>query len=268
MKHHSTNQRKGQAITLNPISFEQYHEMHCRIDKNHCGVIYPYSITEAFQHGTVFANERSALFWHDCGFAFLFGACDETALTFVYDRFLRKGSITPRRFVLFSSSDAVRSFLQSRENIVCGRRYFFAYPIGQLPPVDPLPAHYRIDELRAEYLTALEGRITPAFSWRNAAEFLSSGKGFCILDGKRPAAWAFSAAVSSEEIDIGIETAASYQHKGLGTAAAEQMIQYTLRQHKRPVWACDASNTASQKLAEKLGFFRTHSCFTFRKESD
>lgn len=36
------------------------------------------------------------------------------------------------------------------------------------------------------------------------------------------AAWAFTAAISSDEIDIGVETRSDYQYSGLGTIVAEK----------------------------------------------
>lgn len=76
------------------------------------------------------------------------------------------------------------------------------------------------------------------------------------------AAWAFTAAISSDEIDIGVETRSDYQYSGLGTIVAEKMIQYCLQQHKRPVWACHSNNMASQKLANKISFLSTMPLFT------
>ena len=35
--------------------------------------VYPRSIIEGFQQGDVFTDGKAALFWHNCGFAFLCG---------------------------------------------------------------------------------------------------------------------------------------------------------------------------------------------------
>ena len=44
-----------------------------------------------------------------------------------------------------------------------------------------------------------------AFSWESDDAFLKNGFGYVAMDGKNSSAITFSAAVSSEEVDIGIE---------------------------------------------------------------
>ena len=82
----------------------------------------------------------------------------------------------------------------------------------------------------------------------------------------KAAAWAFSAAVSSREIDIGIETMPEHRNLGLAKLAAGRMIGYSLSQNKRPVWACDAKNAASYNLALRSGFEKTAECVTIRAD--
>lgn len=69
-----------------------------------------------------------------------------------------------------------------------------------------------------------------------------------------------SAAVSTKEIDIGIETNPNYKKKGLGMIVASKMIRYTLEQGKNPVWACHCKKIASEKMAESLGFVKEDEC--------
>lgn len=104
-----------------------------------------------------------------------------------------------------------------------------------------------------------------ANAYPKAESFLEKGKGYCVVKGGTVAAWAFSAAVSSTEIDIGIETDSEYRRLGLAEIAAKKMIEYCFEQNKRPVWACHQDNTASRKLAEKLGFVKTSECLTVKK---
>ena len=252
---------------MKQIRHEEYQEIRRRIDRSACGAVYPCSVAEQYQGGDIFADEQTVLFWHDCGFAHIFGACSDAALDFVYTNFLRAGSRTERRFVLFTDDAAVVRSLRDRGEILTGKRYFYAYPDSCAPAIRDLPEPLRIAECGADCFETLDGRITPRFSWRDPAQFGKYGRAFCVMDGDTPAAWAFSAAVSAEETDIGVETSPDYQKMGLGTVAAASMIRYVLAQQKRPVWACDAANTASQKLAEKLGFVRTGECTTIRKGS-
>lgn len=108
------------------------------------------------------------------------------------------------------------------------------------------------------------GKIVPSFFWRDGNDFLEKGKGYCITCDDDIASWAFSAAVSTKETDIGIETDCKYQQQGLGLIVTKKMIQYAVSQGKKPVWACHYKNTASEKMAEKLGFVKDAECFVIR----
>lgn len=246
-------------MRMDKLAPPDYKAMIPYIDKTTCGVVYPRSIAELTQQGEVYTDGNSALFWHYSGFAFPYGVCDDNFLNRIYKNFLSVDSVTSRRFILFATNEPVKRFFGSKDNVVLGRRYFFEYSNRFPSRSGMLPENLEIREINAELFDKTEGAVTPRFSWANSSEFLNKGKGYCITDGKTAAAWAFSAAISTDEIDIGIETRTEYRHLGLGTAVAEQMIKYCLEQHKRPVWACNASNTMSQRLAAKS------ECDTFKK---
>lgn len=250
---------------MNRLNREDYRNSIRYIDESGCGAVYPLSIAETIQKGDIFTNDHSFLFWHYCGFAFIYGEYDENFFNWIYEIFFSHNSVTSRRFILFVSSEAVKHFFLKKDNIVLENRYFYEYRKGSSDNIPILPLGYRICEIDKELLDKISGNITPSFSWNNSAEFLKKGKGYCIIDGETVAAWAFTAAISEEEIDIGIETKSEYQRLGLAAIAAEKMIQYSFNQHKRPVWACHSNNIASQKLAEKLGFVKTHECCTIKK---
>ena len=250
---------------MEKVPLISYGDMLPRIDRVTCGTVYPLSVAQGIQPGDIYATETAALFWHHSGFAFLFGACDDDFLRRVYENFLSPDSVTARRFILFATNPKVTRFFEDKENLVSGKRYFFVYPNHVPPPCGRLSAHLKTQEISRELFDKIQGTITPRFSWADASSFLDRGKGYCITDGNTVAAWTFSAAVSADEIDIGVETRIEYRHLGLGTVAAGQMIQYCLERHKRPVWACSANNVASRKLAEKTGFVKTAECDTFKK---
>ena len=94
----------------------------------------------------------------------------------------------------------------------------------------------------------------PLNFWSSAEEFLTKGKGYCLIRNDEVATVAFSAAVSSRQIDIGIETKEVYRRKGLAVIAAKKMAEYVLSIGKEPVWDCDAANAGSRATAEKVGF--------------
>ena len=68
-------------------------------------------------------------------------------------------------------------------------------------------ADFQIEQINAGNISKIEGRIIPSFSWESPEQFLEEGFGYVALDRGQVCAVAFSAAVSSDEVDIGVETA-------------------------------------------------------------
>ena len=251
-------------MSMERVSPDNFRHMMRFVDPAAGGAVYALSVCEMSQHGEIFTDHDTVLFWHDCGFSLLYGAYDEQVLEQVYQQFLLAQN-AGRRFVLFAFRPETEQFFREKEHLAFGKREFFAYPPEQPFTPEPVPQGYHLCGLDGDLPEILPGRITPRFSWRKTSEFLHHGKGFCLMQDSSPAAWAFSAAVSAHEIDIGVETAPEHRHCGLGIVAAGQMVRYCLGQHKRPVWACDAQNAGSRRIAEKLGFVKESECVTVRR---
>ncbi len=250
---------------VNPEQYPMYLQHINTIDH---GNVYPLSIAEGFQHGEIYESldEKSAFIWHHCGFAFLSGVCDEPFLESVYELLIDKNHTNQRRMILFAEHAEIKDFFSEKAGVFIEQRYFFAYRNTQPTYLASLPDGFTLQEMNAALLSRIQGKITPHFSWNSEEEFLKKGKGFCVLHGEIIAAWAFSAGVSSKEIDIGVETYPCYRNQGLAAIAAAQMIRYILEQHKVPVWACHAQNAASQALAKKIGFDKCGECFIIKNE--
>lgn len=255
-------------MNLLKVKSENYSDYLQYINEINCGAVYPLSIAEGLQYGEIYESEdkSSVLLWHHCGFAFLAGACDETFLEAVYELILDQNHAGKRRLILFVNNTAAKDFFSVKANIVIEQRCFYEYRNAEAFYHTVLPDGYTIQEIDADILCRMQGRIVPSFSWSSDKVFLEKGKGFCILHGEHIAAWAFSAAVSSKEIDIGVETSPEYRNRGLAAVVSSRMIQYILEQNKKPVWACYAQNMASQALAEKIGFEKTGECLIVKKE--
>ena len=228
-----------------------------------CGKVYPISIAEGYQTGEIFAdsasNPKAVLFWHYCGFAHISGEYNEGFLEEIYEMLIDKDRTQNRRFILFTDDKNIGAYFRSKDKLEISERYFFEHGSGKPDKAD-MPEGFELKEIDSGLLTKISGRITPAFSWSDMDEFLSKGKGYCVTADGEAAAWAFSAAISDSEIDIGIETAEKYQRKGLAVIAAKAMIDYAISVGKAPVWACHSQNTGSIKVAEKTGFKKTAEC--------
>ncbi len=148
------------------------------------------------------------------------------------------------------------------------KRYLFEYAKDNEFTEVTIPTGYTLKEIDKKLLTKISGNISPSLFWKDLNTFLTRGKGYCITYNDDIASWAFSAAVSSKEIDIGIETNPKYKQQGLELIAAKKMIEYTIQQKKKPVWACHYKNTASEKMAEKLGFVKVSECSIIKSKGE
>ena len=225
------------------------------------GRVYPLSMTDGRQSGDIYTDGRAVLFWHHCGFGCISGDADSAFIDGVY-RLMKNGG---RRLVIFADKKLKEQF-SCFEDITAERRLFFEFPDDAPAPAYKLPDGFDMSVLDNRLIPQLTGRIVPAFSWEDDRQFLKNGYGCCVTCDGKPCAWAFSAAVGGDDVDIGVETAPEFQRRGLAYCAAADMTDRILKQGKKPVWACHEGNRASAGLAEKLGFVKTGECFVLYRQ--
>lgn len=240
-------------------------------DANNCNRVYPLSIAEGIQCGDIFTEQRDdyscAFFWHLCGFGYISGAPSETFLCEIADLIRNRGHNNPRRLVIQSNDAALDEFFSLAQGITSHKTYNFAIERGSMPKSPlPLPDGFELLEADEILLSRVTGRIIPSFSWSGTDEFLKHGKGYCAVIDGFPAAIAFSAAISHDEMDIGLETAEEYRSKGLAAAVAQKMAEYAYSQGKTPVWECHNQNIGSRRTAEKIGFRVTNTFNCFKED--
>lgn len=107
------------------------------------------------------------------------------------------------------------------------------------------------------HFTGLELSVSPRAFWRDAAHFEREGLGFCATASGEPSAAAFSAFLIDKQLEIGIETLPAQRGRGHALRAACALIEECRRRNLLPVWSCRRENTASWRLAQKLGFVPT-----------
>jgi len=253
-------------MMLRKLSKAQYSELISIAGVHNCGCVYPLSVAEGTQTGDIYTDSDGCsekfLFWTQSGFSYLSGVVDNDFLNDIYRLMTDRRKPDGKRFLLMTKDQNVLDYFDSKEDVIAERRYLFEYT-GQ-PKVYNVPEGYELKETDNRSLDKISGTIVPGLFWSSADEFLAKGKGYCITCGEDIVSWAFSSAVSTDEIDIGIETNPDHKKKGLGIIVANEMIQYTLQQGKKPVWACHCKNTASEKMAEKLGFVKIGECFVLK----
>ena len=249
---------------LHKLNLLQYPDLIDNADTHDCGSVYPLSVAEGIQEGDIFTNSvkdyDKVLFWAHSGFAYISGNIDEYFLKEIYELMLDRTKSNTKRFLLMTRNKYIQEYFESKDDVIEEKRYLFKHSGSKGYIESSLPDGYELKEIDNQLLKKISGKIVPSLFWKDVNDFLVKGKGYCITCNNDISSWAFSAAVSTKEIDIGIETKPEYKQQGLGMIVANKMIQYAIEQAKEPVWACHYKNAASEKMAEKLGFIKASEC--------
>jgi GNAT superfamily N-acetyltransferase len=102
--------------------------------------------------------------------------------------------------------------------------------------------------------------------WGSVDAFLNTGLGYVLVDGDEIISLCCSGFVAGNIHAIDIETEQSHRRKGHAEAVARAFLAECTKKHLQPHWDCMAENTASLRLAEKLGFTQSHgyTLYSFR----
>jgi RimJ/RimL family protein N-acetyltransferase len=92
--------------------------------------------------------------------------------------------------------------------------------------------------------------------WGSVEHFYSNGLGTVLISQERQVigGWCYTGNIVNGIAELGIEVDEQYFQQGLGTILGSQLISQCQNRHLVPHWYCFSSNTASVRLAEKLGF--------------
>lgn len=90
---------------------------------------------------------------------------------------------------------------------------------------------------------------------------------FCLTVEGNPVSFCFAAAKSESLWDISIDTLESYRRQGHAENCVRLTISQMLEKGFSPVWGVVDSNTASKRLAEKLGFEESMRLAVFTRDN-
>lgn len=228
--------------------------------------VYPKSIAEGYQKGDIYIDEKegAVMFWHYCGFVYFSGSPSADLLEEVYQEFLKKKQ--ERRFIIITDDEETKDFFSRKSDVIIDKRFEYVYDVqnSRADSTAETTSELSIERISGNNIERIHGRIIPSFSWESNEAFLDKGLGYVAVDGDRVAAVAFSSAVSSGEIDIGVETDPDYQRRGLSAKLSLKMCEEIIAMGKKPVWAHAAVNVASGKTAERAGFLKTKDNYVIR----
>mgnify|MGYP001627424350 CR=1 FL=1 len=100
----------------------------------------------------------------------------------------------------------------------------------------------------------MQGSVVPSNFWNNADDFIKNGLAFALFYKEELASMAFSSFWFDDQFEMGIETKEKFRGMGFAEFVCSALIDYCIEKRHEPIWACRLENTASYKLAQKLGF--------------
>lgn len=102
--------------------------------------------------------------------------------------------------------------------------------------------------------------------WDTTAAFFEQGRGYCISHNNQVVSSCFSAFIYNGVHSVDIETLEKYRGKKLAQQAAHFFVKECLERQLSLYWDCMELNTASNAIAERLGFQKlfTYKCYEFK----
>ncbi len=91
---------------------------------------------------------------------------------------------------------------------------------------------------------------------------------FAAFAGQEPAAFCYAGSVTERWWDISIDTLEPFRRQGYAAQCVAHVVQVMTEQGRMPVWGALESNTASARLATKLGFNPVDTIIVFSPAED
>lgn len=117
-----------------------------------------------------------------------------------------------------------------------------------------LPTGVSVAPISEETFNEFGSLVVPRFFWSSFSQFTNNAKGFELRENDQVVAVAFSAFLTSSELELGMEVDPEKRKLGYGVLVSAQLIEYCIANILTPVWSCNFSNKGSYNLAQKLSF--------------
>ena len=142
------------------------------------------------------------------------------------------------------------------------RMYFFLKKPSSINWKEIIPAESTMNFINEEFLQRKDlknfNEITDYIkkSWESKEDFIKRGFGFCLVNNEKIiTSWCISDWVTEKKTEIGVGTDENFRRKGYATLVVKATIEYCLKNNFTVSWHCSSHNIASQKTAEKVGFY-------------
>ena len=164
-------------------------------------------------------------------------------------------------WLVWPEADATPAGLPEADRIT-QRLEFYDCDVGSQALVDlraRLPEGCEMCAIDRLLLERCEWREDMIFFCGSVDNFLLNGMGLCLMRGGEILVEAYVSSFGGKQAEIGAVTRADYRGKGYAPIACAYLIQACHERGYQAYWSCEADNTASIRVAEKLGFYQRKS---------
>lgn len=228
------------------------------------------AVLERGQRGQVFAdrknNPRSAIVVNNFGFMFYLGETNPEFDDALMELLETGSNLKPSYLLWYSPPENWQNRLAQLGARV-RERVRFEFHGRQLTEPVPCALGFEIRKLDAELVPKTEkfGIALGSRFWSSPDDFAENGLGFCLLKDNQIVSLCYAAAISEGFAEIDVITDEAFRAHGLANIVSQHFIRECGARKITPTWDCFAYNTASLRLALKLGFaeVRRYPFYTF-----
>lgn len=116
-----------------------------------------------------------------------------------------------------------------------------------------LPSPLRVVPLTRDLLERCQWRDVAAEAAGGVDAFIETGIGLCLMAGDEILSEAYAPFVGRRSAEVGVITAEGHRGSGLAAIAVAFLAERLAHRDLGLYWSCDSANTASIRVAEKLG---------------
>ena len=124
----------------------------------------------------------------------------------------------------------------------------------QRKPIEQKPREVELKPYDSELYEKVPWKVFHERVYGSKENFLKIAFGFYAIENGEICSESEAAFTARGHTELGIITDDDKQRKGLAFATCVKTLEEIDKRGLKPIWSCDIENTASLKLAEKLGF--------------
>ncbi|UVI29294.1 GNAT family N-acetyltransferase [Paenibacillus spongiae] len=249
---------------MDQLSPRDYHQIDGIIqDRFNCRNVFVHSVLDQNQPGTVYVNDSShptsGLVVHRGGCYYVFGDTADSEFNRALIDFLQNRFNHSNYFDLYVSSlDWIRLLEPAlKGNVVrLTRSHYILREDAEVNRDAEIPEGYQLsavdERLFIKYRSTMDR--TYELLWGSEKAYLQHAFGFCLLAKDEFASVCNTFFVGGGLIAPDIVTLDNHRNKGLAAIVCTSFIKASRKLGLTPYWDCDAGNTASNRLANRLGF--------------